>query len=239
MRGGRRVVVSKGRPSGSSAIAKAGIEYQAGDYDAAILTLAQATVDEDEYVDLAYLLGLSYARLARFDEALLYLEQVVTQSAPDPRVDQCRMTLAYVYAVTGRAKLAEYELKKLLESNRKSPQVLSALGHASWKQGRLDDGIEWYAKALELEPENPTALNGYGYLLACAGRDLQKALTCCRKALDADPDNPAYADSIGLTYLRLGMLAEAGKFLGQAAAALDDDEIRAHLETYDKAVGSR
>ena len=239
MRGGRRGVVKKGKPSGAGAIAKAGNEYRSGDYEAAILTLGQATVDEDEYVDLAYLLGLSYARLGRFDEALLYLEQVVTQSVPDRRVDQCRMTLAYVYAVTGRAKLAEYELKKLLEADKKSPRVFSALGHASWKQGRLDDGIEWYAKALELEPENPTALNGYGYLLACADRDLQKALTCCRKALDADPGNPAYADSIGWTYLRLGMLAEAGRFLGQAVAELDDEEIREHLETYEKAVGSR
>ncbi|HPB66908.1 MAG TPA: hypothetical protein PLW80_10100, partial [Spirochaetales bacterium] len=65
------------------------------------------------------------------------------------------------------------------------------------------------------------------------------ALTCCRKALDSDPGNPAYADSIGWTYLRLGMLAEAGRFLGQAAAELDDEELREHLETYEKAVGSR
>lgn len=228
------------RSSGAKAIAKAGQEYRDGDYESAIVTLASATVDENDYLDLAYLLGLCYTRLHRFDEALLYLEQVVTQGAGDTRTLQCRMTLAYIYSMTGRAKLAEYELTKLVESSGESPQVCSALGHASWKQGRLDEGLRWYAKALDLAPENPTALNGYGYLLACAGKDLDMALTCCRKALTEDPGNPAYADSLGWAYFKLGNLDEAGPYLRSAAEALaDNEESAAHVQEFERAVRSR
>lgn len=228
------------RSPGAKAIAKAGLEYRDGDYESAISTLASATVDEDDYLDLAYLLGLCFARLHRFDEALLYLEQVVTQGDGDARTPQCRMTLAYIYSMTGRSKLAEYELTKLVESSGETPQVCSALGHSSWKQGRLDEGLRWYARALELAPENPTALNGYGYLLACAGKDLAMAVTCCRKALNDDPGNPAYADSLGWAYYKLGRFDEAGLYLRAAAKSLDgDEESVAHVQEFEKAVRSR
>jgi len=232
--------VKKPRSAGTKAIARAGSEYRAGDYESAIATLAAATVDEDDYLDLAYLLGLCYARLKRFDEALLYLEQIVTQGEGDSRALQCRMTLAYVYSMTGRSKLAEYELSKLIESSEETTQVCAALGHANWKQGRLDEGLRWYARALDLDPDNPTALNGYGYLLACAGKDLDKAVTCCRKALNSDPGNPAYSDSLGWAYFKLGKLAEAGSYLRAAAKTLADDvESREHIETFEKAVRAR
>lgn len=232
--------MKKQKPTGSTALTEASRLYKAGDYESAVATLGTATVDEEDYLDLAYLMGLCYARLRRFDEALLYLEQVVTQGDAGSRAAQCRMALAYVYAETGRSKLSEYELNKLVEDSRETPQVCSALGHANWKQGRLEDGLRWYSKALELDPDNPTALNGYGYLLACSGRDLQKAMTCCRKALDSDPGNPAYADSIGWAYFKLGMLDEAGRYLRSALDALgDDDESRGHIAALEKAMLQR
>ena len=112
-------------------------EYRAGEYESALVSLVEAEVDEDDCLDLAYVLGLCHVRLGRHDEALLYLEQVVTGGADGPRVEQCRLSLAYVYAVTGRTKLAEYELGKLLDAGKETPQVCAAMGYASWAQGRL------------------------------------------------------------------------------------------------------
>ncbi len=222
---------------GSTAIAHATERYAAGDYAAALDILVHAAVGEGEYLDLAYLLGLCYARLERFDEALLYLEQVVTQGLDEARIFQCRMALAVVYSATGRSKLAEYELKKMVEASPETSQVCAALGHANWKQGRVTDSLAWYEKSLALDPENPTALNGYGYVLACSGRDLDKALACCRKALDDDPGNPAYADSIGWVYFKLGRMGEAGRYLHAASELLgDSDESIEHVAAYEKAL---
>lgn len=228
------------RPGGKAALDKAAAQYGAGEYEAAAATLNAAVVDEGEYLELAYLLGLCYARLGRHDEALLYLEQIVTGEAPDERVRQCRMVLAYVYSATGRARLAEYELNKVLELSEESPQACAAMGHAHWKQGRLEDGLRWYRRALELDPDNATALNGYGYLLACSDRNLESALTCCRKALESDPDNPAYLDSLGWTCYKLGRLEEAARHVAAAVARLgDDEECLAHAAAIQKAMPHR
>lgn len=211
-------------------------DYRAGDYESALVSLAEAAVDEDDYLELAYVLGLCHVRLGRYDEALLYLEQVVTGGAADARVEQCRLSLAYVYSLTGRTKLAEYELRKLIDAGRETPQIYATLGYASWAQGKLEDGLRWYGRALELDPENANALNGYGYLLACAERELPRALSACRKALDGDPGNPAYQDSLGWTYLKLGMVEEAEKHLSSAAALLaDNPEVASHLRALGKA----
>jgi len=232
--------VKKGRPGGKAALEKAAALYEAGAYESAASTLNAAVVEEDEYLQLAYLLGLCYARLGRHDEALLYLEQVVTGDAPVTQELQCRMVLAYIYARTGRARLAEYELTRVIDLSEESPQACAALGHAHWKQGRLDDGLRWYRRALELDPGNPTALNGYGYLLACADRNLESALTCCRKALESSPENPAYLDSLGWVCYKLGRLEEAGRHLSAAALRLGgDEECRAHLEAVRKAMPPR
>ncbi|MFH2113491.1 MAG: tetratricopeptide repeat protein [Spirochaetota bacterium] len=226
--------------SASSIIARAMTEYKAKDYETALITLSEAPVDEDDYLDLAYLLGLCHVRLERYDEALLYLEQVVTSGGEDERTRQCRLTLAYIYSLTGRSKLAEYELRKLLASDGGSTvQVYSALAYVQWLQGKREEALSWYVKALEHDPENLNALNGYGYLLACAGKDLKKALTCCRKALDGDPGNPAYSDSLGWAYFQLGMLGEAAPYL-HAASELraDHPDVIKHLKAFRKATQS-
>jgi Flp pilus assembly protein TadD len=232
--------VTEADSNGSLAIGKATAEYRDGDFESAIETLSSASVDDKLRLELAYLLGLCHARLEHFDEALLYLEQVVTPGDTNARTTQCRLSLAYIYSMTGRFKLAEYELMKLVESAAESPQVFSALGHAAWCQGRIVDGLNWYEKALGKDPENLNALNGCGYLLACAEYDLDKALTCCRKALDGDPDNPMYADSLGWTYFKLGKLEEASRYLFAAAKSVGElEESREHIAAYEKAMIDR
>jgi Flp pilus assembly protein TadD len=173
---------------------------------------------EDNQFEIAYLFGICHARLGDWDDALLYLEQVVTGGLDTARDEQCRMALAYVYSVTGRHRLAEYELEKLCEKGYESTQVFSFLGYSAWAQGRSEDGIRWYGKALALDPENANALNGMGYLLACEGKDGARALTYCRKAVDKKPDNPAYLDSLAWAYHKLGFSEEARDQIGRARA---------------------
>jgi Flp pilus assembly protein TadD len=186
----------------------------------------------DERFRLAYAVGLEKARSGEWDEALLYLEQVVTGEPGSERGKQCRMALAYVYAMTGRFRLAEYEVGKLMESGAESAQLWAFLGYAAWAQGRADEAIDKYGKAVALDPENPNALNGLGYALACEGREPAKALTCCRKAVDKKPVNPAYLDSLGWAYYRLGYVEEARDYLGRALArAPDEPEIQSHART--------
>ncbi|HET7838321.1 MAG TPA: tetratricopeptide repeat protein [Rectinemataceae bacterium] len=206
--------------------------YALRDWEGTLESLRGVESTPSNYLDLAYFLGLCHARLSHWDDALLYLEQVVTASEDLMRIFQCRLALAYVYSVTGRHKLAEYELGRLLESGLESAQGLCSLGYTAWAQNRAEEAIRDYTQALELDPENATALNGLGYILACEGKDAARALTYCRKAVDKRPDNPAYLDSLAWAYFRLGFIPEAKDYLGRALAkAPGEIEIQRHARS--------
>lgn len=149
----------------------------------------------NENTELAYYLGLSYMKLQRFDDALIYLEQVVTDSQEPLRIYQCRLTLAYVYLMTNRVKLAEFELERLSKSGFESVQLYTTLGYTAWTQQRYEEAVEYYEKALDLDNNNTTAMNGLGYILADTDMDPARGLRFCRRAVEKAPQNAAYLDS--------------------------------------------
>ncbi|MBQ9624194.1 MAG: tetratricopeptide repeat protein [Treponema sp.] len=205
--------------------------YHKGDFNGALAFFLSLPEDSEiDNIELAYYIGLCYAKLEHYDSALLYLEQVVTGGLELERVLQCRYVLAVIYANSGRKKLAEFELNKLLESGYKPASVYSSLAYVAWQQNDVERCLELYKKAIEIEPDNATALNGMGYVLACENRDLTKALSFCKRALDKRPDSPACMDSVGWVYLKLGLMNDAFKYLSQAQERLpDNEEIAEHL----------
>jgi tetratricopeptide (TPR) repeat protein len=185
-----------------------------------------------EQSELAYFLGLCYTKLARYDDALLYLEQVVTSGHDILRVYQCRMTLAYIYVITGRIKMAEFELKRLQRGGFESPQLYNTLAYAAWTQSRFKNAVELYEKALDIDANNTTAMNSMGFILADAGIDVMRGLRLCRKAVDHKPQSPAYLDSLGWAYFKSGELVEARTWLRRALdLAPNEKDIREHLKT--------
>ena len=212
-----------------------------GQYERALQQLLSAQVDAPDYPELSYYLGLCYTHLGRHDEALLYLEQVVTSELSFTHVYQSRMVLGYIYAVTGRFRLAEFEFRKLLDDGFDSARTHAALGYVLHAQKDLDGAIAELERAVELDPENGNALNSLGFILADTGRDARRAVDCCRRALRRHPSNPAYLDSLGWAYYRLGRIDEAREVLRSALeAAPGRKEIAAHLrEVMHGAPGAR
>ena len=104
--------------------------YRKGSYaDALIQFLEHPAGEVSTNLELAYFIGLCYARLERYEDALVYLEQVVTADTDLARVYQCRILLALVYSLTGRTRLASFELQKTIEAGYESPQVYCSLGY--------------------------------------------------------------------------------------------------------------
>ncbi len=191
--------------------------YNSQNYSEALdAFLSQPDSAENPPLEVAYYVGLSYARLNKYDDALLYLEQVVTGGADAKRVNQCRLALAVIYSKTERTSLADFELKKLLESGYQTSDVYSVMAYEAWVRKEEERSVQYYEKALELNPESSTALNGLGYVLACMNHDLTKALFCCKRAVDKNPDSPAFLDSLGWVYYKLGLMSEARSFIKRA-----------------------
>lgn len=171
----------------------------------------------EEKMELAYYLGLCYTKLGRYTDAVLYLEQVVVTGEAGPlRVCQCRLTLAYIYMITKRPRMAEFELDRLVKSGFKSVQIYTMMAYAAWMQKQHERAVKMYENALDIDPNNPTAMNGLGFLLVDSGTDIRRGLELCRKAVDKRPLSAAYLDSLGWAYYKSGQLTEARHWLRRA-----------------------
>jgi len=192
-------------------------------------------IDEDkaetsEQVELAYYLGLCYTKLDHYNEATYYLEKVVTSGNNPLRTYQCRMTLALIYLRTNRAKMAEFELKRLKSAGFASAPMYNAMAYAAFLQKRYRQAIDFYEKTLEMDKNNTTAMNSMGYILADRGFDTIRGLMLCRKAVDIKPKSAAYMDSLGWAYYKCREMAEARSWLQKALdSAPKENEIREHF----------
>jgi tetratricopeptide (TPR) repeat protein len=209
--------------------------YRLKRWDLALSELLSVRTDRitvEENLELSYYLGLCFTKLEHFDSALLYLEQVVTSGQDVLRTYQCRMTLAYIYVITKRSKMAEFELRRLATSGFESAQLYTTLAYVAWAQKNFKSAVDYYEKALDLDGENTTALNGLGFILVDTEMDLLRGLRCCKKAVDLKPQNPAYLDSLGWAYYKSGELLEARTWLRRAyEAAPQRKEIEHHFRT--------
>ena len=161
----------------------------------------------------------------------MYLEQVVTSSADILRIFQCRMTLAYIYVVTKRIRMAEFELKKLHTSGFESSLLYNTLGYAAWCKNLTKNAIELYEKSLDLDANNTTAMNCLGYILADSGIDCFRGLRLCKRTVDLKPNKAAYLDSLGWAYYKNGDTLEARTWLRRALdLAPDEKEILRHFK---------
>jgi tetratricopeptide (TPR) repeat protein len=222
------------RSSVKGSLAQAIKLYRLKRWDEALVELLSINAEElskQKNAEHSYYLGLCYTKLERYDDAIHYLEKVVSSRQDILRAYQCRMALAYIYVVTKRSKMAEFELNRLASSGFESAQLYTTLAYVAWAQKRYKQAVDYYEKALDLDDNNTTALNGLGYILVDTNMDPLRGLRCCKKAVDLKPENPAYLDSLGWAFFKNGEVLEARTWLRRALdAAPGEKEIVAHFK---------
>ena len=72
--------------------------------------------------------------------------------------------------------------------------------------GRDGDAERTLRQVLTVAPGSAEALNYLGYLLADQGRGVDEAVRLVERALEVDPGNPSYLDSLGWAHFRRGDL---------------------------------
>ncbi len=207
--------------------------YRQKEYSQALaFFLALPSETSADRIEIAYYLGLCYAKLEKYDDALLFLEQVVTSGADIERVWQCRFILAVIYVISGRRRLADFELNKLLETGYMTSSVYAAIAFVAWQQQDVNKCIEYYEKSLKTDDENISSLNGLGYVLACQEKDLTRALSLCKQAVKIAPKSAACLDSLGWVYYKMGLYKDALQYLNDAEQiAPDNVEIANHIKS--------
>jgi tetratricopeptide (TPR) repeat protein len=163
---------------------------------------------EPAYYDLAGVkLGLN-----KPDEAWTVLEQARSRFRPGFLLEfYCGLTRAAQrdYA----AALEHFEAAELIarvsEPARLNDFFYFQLGAAFERAGRFADAETALRRCLELNPDHDEALNYLGYMWAERGVNLEEAHAFIVKALEREPNNPAYLDSLAWVLFKQGKPREA------------------------------
>ena len=117
--------------------------------------------------------------------------------------------------------------------------ILFALAVTYERLGPFEKCVEVFEELLARNPKHDQALNYLGYSLADRGEKLEYALELLTRAVEIQPDNPAYLDSYGWTFFKLEKYKKALKYLEQAAMLDNDPVIFDHLGDAYSATGKR
>ena len=166
--------------------------------------------------------GLALQQLRRFDEAIAAFSEAV-EAAPEEPVRHVLLIQGYSAANKHKEALAAAE-----KARAKFPQdttVLYQLGAALDRAGRDAESEKMFRDVIARDPLDAGALNYLGYMLAEHGRSLDEAASLIQRALEIEPDNPSYLDSLGWAYVQQGKLDLADAPLTAAAEKLPRNSV--------------
>lgn len=164
------------------------------------------------------------ADIGRYDEAIKSLESML--GGKDDRETQ--IALAQILDKAKRYNEMEAALDaagKLSESDDDRETIHFMRGAMYEKMKEFDKSEAEFRKVLELNPDNASALNYLGYMLADRNVRVEEAHKLITRALALDPNNGAYLDSLGWANFRLGRLEEAEANLRDAIARTSRDPV--------------
>jgi len=120
------------------------------------------------------------------------------------------------------------ETRRAVGSDADLLYQLSSLYHEVGQRQSCEDVL---GQVLQVDPGNPAASNDLGYNWADAGTHLDRAEQLIRVAVEAEPDNRAFLDSLGWVLYKRGRFDEAAKYFQEAIgpAAWPDPEILDHF----------
>jgi tetratricopeptide (TPR) repeat protein len=186
--------------------------------------------------------GLPAATLAaKRAEVLLSLgrdDEAGRELAKLPAGAEGKEQAAEVYQRSGHHAQAIPLLLELLAADPESVELRFRLGAAYERSGHQPEAVAAFRQLLSKSPDYPMALNYLGYMWAEKSENLAEALTMVRRALELDPDNAAYIDSLGWIYFRMGDFPHAVEQLERAARLLPGDgTVQEHLGDALRALG--
>ena len=139
---------------------------------------------------------------------------------------QVYLTLAQMDTRLRRFSDAQQALDKAEQlSTRRKTRNMSGFSAAPTfeRDKHYAEAEEQFKKVLASDPDHASALNYLGYMLADQNMKLEEALGYIKRAVDLDPANGAYLDSLGWAYFRLGKYELAEDNLLKASQKINTD----------------
>ena len=159
------------------------------------------------------------------------LLQAMLQEAPQDR--EVLLVLAEVNERSKRYAKAEQAIaaaEKYASRKEEKEFVYFLWGSILERQKKYAAAEEQFKKVLAINSKSAMALNYLGYMLAERGVRLEEAKGYIQTALEQEPHNGAYLDSLGWVYYKLDQLDLAEQYLLKAIQRISRDAtIHDHL----------
>ena len=178
---------------------------------------------EPAHTDLA----VALLSLLRPEEAVSVLDRARKEVPPSFRIEYLSGVARSQLKRFDQA-LEAYSAAEKLGSTNQPPltdhRFYFQVGALLERKGDETKSIEYLEKALELKPDYDEALNHLGYMWAEKGKNLPKARAMIEQALKAEPENPAYMDSMGWVLFKQGKHSEALDWLLKARQRMTEPD---------------
>jgi tetratricopeptide (TPR) repeat protein len=191
-------------------------------YGAAVDVARAAATDHPDDLRLLRLEARALRFSGKPEQGIALLEGALKKRADDP---SAYVALAQVYADADRGPQA---VKLLQDAQAKFPSeatITFELGAAFDKLKRFSDAEATFRQLLSRDPENAAALNYLGYMLAERGERLDESVGFVKRALQLEPENGSYLDSLGWAYFKADKLDLAEDSLRRAAEQLHTNSV--------------
>jgi len=195
--------------------------------------LAAADAAVKKYPDehsLRYLRATLLGQQGHVDEAVQQLKEMLKG---DPGDSNIYISMAQIYSQAKRYDDAEAVANKALNLSSKPEDQKVArfmLGSILERQKKWDLAEEQFKKVLDVDPLDAPAANYLGYMLADRGVRLEESVKYIQKALELDPNNGAYLDSLGWAYYKMDRYDLAQAPLEKAVRLMaGDPTVQEHL----------
>lgn len=185
-------------------------------FTAAVSLLKNVLKEDPKIIDAWFMLGNTYERQNRHEEAIGYFKQALALKPDD---EEAIINMAHVYRKLGRDDDALVGFRRFLQIDPKNAQVHYEIAQILLDRGDNAGAEQALRQALEVEPTMAAARNALGVVALNRG-DLAGAEREIREAIAQKPD-------VRLAHFNLALLAEKRNDPATAEA-----EYKRELETH-------
>jgi tetratricopeptide (TPR) repeat protein len=185
---------------------------ECGEYLQALRIAKELLEQNPKSIDLRKNISRLYRLIGQWEYSIEILNSLLKQGKVDAEIfwekGICEMHVQEYEA-------ARNSLRKAVQMSPEDPLLHKDLGLLYLYMNLSDFAKEELQRALELAPNSPDTVFAWGTFLN-ANQDFEQAQEYYLKALKKDRENFSYLTSLGLNYLALNDIKNAGKYLKKA-----------------------
>ena len=184
--------------------------------------------------DLRMVLDAQLADMGQADQAVSDIRSLL-KGGPADREVYVRLGIIYTRTKSWNDALESLAKAEQLSTKPEDKAYVYFLRGDLYQRQKMYDQAEGeFRKVLAItspgDPQSAATLNYLGYMNADRGVKLEESLNYIKQALTFEPNNPAYLDSLGWAYFKLGKYDLAEDNLNKAAAHMGSDPtVQEHL----------